>query len=100
MGQKISKSGKFRVTDFSIEEQFTNANAEKLIRLAKNNEGKLYYNQNFDALIKSLINNDKFYTIQKKIAKEKRLIDWQWVLSLAFILLGFEWFLRKYLGKI
>lgn len=100
LGQNISKNGKFRITNYNIEEQFTNANRIKMNQLATNNKGKLFYKSELNNLIDELMINDAYVTIQKQITKEKELINWKWILVLIIILLTIEWYIRKYLGKI
>lgn len=99
-GQNISKKGEFKVTDFNIEEQFTNANIKKLMQLANQNKGRLYFKNSTDSLISELLSNDNYYITQKQNIKEKSLLDWKWVLFLIILFLAVEWFVRKYLGKI
>ena len=99
-GQNIHKYGQFKITDFLIEEQFTNANDKKLEILANNSDGKLFYKGQIDSLINELLNNKSFYTTQRSVVKENSLIDWKWILFLVISLLSIEWFIRKYHGKI
>lgn len=100
LGQNINKYGKFKITDFLIEEQFTRANTEKLLKLADRTGGKLYYKSQFKDLKEELLTNTSYYTIQKSITKEKNLIDWRWILFIVISLFSAEWFIRKYHGKI
>ncbi|WP_232457081.1 VWA domain-containing protein [Polaribacter sp. SA4-12] len=100
IGQNINKYGKFKITDFQIEEQFTNANSKKLQKLADKTGGKLYYKNQIEQLKKSLLENKSFYTTQKSIVKEQNLIDWKWILFIVISLFTAEWFIRKYYGKI
>ncbi|MFY9244103.1 MAG: VWA domain-containing protein [Polaribacter sp.] len=99
-GQNINKYGRFKITDYQIEEQFTNANIEKLQKLADKTGGKLFYKNKSDELTKELLENETFYTVQKSSIKEQNLIDWKWILGLIIILFTSEWFIRKYYGKI
>ena len=100
LGQNINKYGKFKITDFLIEEQFTRANTEKLLQLADRTGGKLYHKNQFKNLKEELLTNTSYYTIQKSITKEKNLIDWRWILFIVISLFSAEWFIRKYHGKI
>ncbi|MFK8060862.1 MAG: VWA domain-containing protein [Polaribacter sp.] len=99
-GQNINKYGKFKITDYLIEEQFTNANTTKLQNLAEKTGGKLYYASEFEKIKNDLLQNKTFYTVQKSTIKEQNLIDWKWILFLIILLLASEWFVRKYYGKI
>ncbi|TVZ54963.1 hypothetical protein OD91_0202 [Lutibacter sp. Hel_I_33_5] len=100
LGENVSRYGKFKVTEYNVEEQFTNANADKLEKLANRTGGKLFFNNQEDDLLNELINDKKYYTTQKSIEKEQNLIDWKWILFLVIGLLSIEWFSRKYYGKL
>ena len=99
-GQNINKFGKFIITDFKIEEQYTNANYKKLKKLSNKTGGKLYFTDKIDAALEDLTNNKLYYTTQKSTLKKENLIQWQWILFLVIGLLSVEWFIRKYYGKI
>jgi len=98
--QKINRFGKFKITDYKVEEQFTNANTKKLQKLADISNGKLFYANQSDKIISELLENENYFTTQKSILKEQYLIEWKWVLILIVLLLSIEWFVRKYYGKI
>jgi hypothetical protein len=100
LGQNITRQGSFKITAYEIEEQFTHANADKLKKVAVKAGGKLFFKNEIDPLIKNLLEDKRYYTVQKPTIKEQNLIDWQWVLFLAISLFSAEWFLRKYNGKI
>lgn len=99
-GQNIKEYGKFKITDYQIEEQFTNANTIKLQKLANKTEGKLYFKNEIAQLKKVLLADPSFYTTQNSLVKEQKLIDWKWILCIVIGLLSVEWFVRKYYGKI
>lgn len=97
---KTSHSGHFEILDFDIEKQFVNPDVEKLNQLAVQTEGKVYYPNQVDTLIKSLLENENYKAIQKEIASKTPLIDWVWLLVLISISLAAEWFIRKYNGLL
>ena len=99
-GQNINKYGRFKITNYQIEEQFTNANYVKLNKLALNTNGKIFYKNETSDLIKELLENKKYYITQKSKTKEQNLIDWKWILAIVITLFTIEWFVRKYYGKI
>ena len=68
--------------------------------LASNSKGKLFYKDKTDNLIKELLQNEDYYTIQKSNITEENLINWKWLLFMVIGLLSVEWFIRKYNGKI
>ncbi len=100
LDQKINKSGRFKITEYQIEEQFTSANLNKLQQLATKTGGKLFYKNQIDDLTNELLDNKSFYTVQKSSVKQQNLIDWKWVLFFVITLLTVEWFVRKYHGKV
>ncbi|MGK0413914.1 MAG: hypothetical protein ACJA1B_002131, partial [Polaribacter sp.] len=69
-------------------------------KLADKTGGKLFFKNQENELIKELVENTSYYTVQKLSTKQKNLIDWQWIVFVVLGLLTAEWFLRKYFGKI
>ena len=99
-GQNISKKGTFKVKEFLVEEQFTNANSYKLELLAQKTTGKLYFEDKHRLVIDDLVTDNRFSTIQKSKKSIDKLVNWQWIMLLIIGLLSLEWFIRKYIGKI
>ncbi len=95
-----SFSGSFEVLDFEIEKQFVNPDKSRLEQLASNTNGTIFYPNQIDNLIKSLLENENYIPIQKATIKKSPLIDWIWLLILAIITLATEWFVRKYNGLL
>ena len=100
LNSKTTYSSHFEILDFDIEKQFVNPDVEKLNQLATQTQGKVYYPNQVDALIKSLLENENYKTLQKEIVSKTPLIDWVWLLVLIATALASEWFLRKYNGMI
>ena len=92
--------GSFEVLDFEIEKQFVNPDKSRLEQLASNTNGTIFYPNQIDNLIKSLLENENYIPIQKATIKKSPLIDWIWLLILAIITLATEWFVRKYNGLL
>ena len=99
-GQSITNRGSFRVTAFEIEEQFVNANQNKLKKIALNTNGKVYYSNQIAALLNNLNSDPNYSKVQESIISQKSLIEWKWYLILIVISLASEWFIRKYFGRI
>lgn len=93
-------NSRFEILDFDIEKQFVNPDKLKLNQLAVQTQGKLHYPNQVDALIKTLLEDEKYKAIQKEIVTKNPLIDWIWILILIAISLSTEWFLRKYNGML
>lgn len=92
--------GAIEILDFNIEQQFINANVQKLKQLAANTEGTVYFDTQTDLLIAKLISDNRFSSIQKVIKKTVPLIDIKIWLLLLILSLTIEWFIRKYNGLI
>ncbi len=93
-------AGTFHIIDFDAEKQFVNADISRLKQLAENTQGKTYFANQIQDLIKFLENTDIYKPIQKEVVKKSPLIDWMWGLILLAILLATEWFTRKYNGLL
>ncbi|HWR93878.1 MAG TPA: hypothetical protein VN192_01610 [Flavobacterium sp.] len=98
LNSNTNYSGYFEILDFDIEKQFVNPDINKLNQLASQTQGKLYFPTQSDSLIKFLLKNQDYKTIQKAIVQKVPLIDWIWLLIIIAISLSAEWFIRKYNG--
>ncbi len=98
--EPLSRSGKLKILDYNVEQQFLNANATKLKRIAANTEGNSYFIKNTDKLFSDLLEDDRYITIQKSNKNTVPLIDFKILLFLIILSLAIEWFLRKYNGLI
>ena len=95
-----SFSGSFEVLDFEIEKQFVNPDKNRLEQLASNTNGTVFYPNQIEKLIQSLIENENYIPTQKETIKKTPLIDWIWLLVLVVLSLATEWFVRKYNGLL
>lgn len=100
INSKSAYNGYFEILDFDIEKQFVNPNLTKLSQLANQTNGQLIYPDKIDLLIKSLIENEEYKSVQKSNIKKIPLIDWVWLLIILVLCLASEWFLRKYHGML
>lgn len=98
--ENISKSGNFKILEYNIEQQFLNANVSKLKTIASQSNGSSYFIDNYESLIKELINDERYKPIQKSSKNIVPLIDWKYLLALIALTLAIEWFMRKYNGLI
>ena len=99
-GENISKSGELKILNFNVEQQFLNANVPKLKAIAENSNGKAYFIDNTEELLKQLIDDPRFATVQKSSKKVVPLIDFKYLLAFIAFFLSVEWFIRKYNGLI
>jgi hypothetical protein len=100
LNSKTTYSSRFQILDFDIEKQFVNPDVAKLTQLATQTQGKTFFPNQVDILIKTLLDNEQYKPIQKSIVTKSPLIDWVWLLVLIAILLAIEWFVRKYNGMV
>jgi hypothetical protein len=98
--QTVARSGSFTILDFNVEQQFLNAEVEKLIRLGANTGGKAFFITETKGMIDALLTDNRYQQIQKRAQKVVPLIDWKYLLGLIILLLSAEWFIRKYNGLI
>ena len=96
----ISKSGEIKILEFNIEQQFLNANIDKLQILAELSQGKSYFSNQTEALFYDLLNDKRFQITQKSTKNVVPLLDFKILLVLLALSLGLEWFIRKYNGLI
>lgn len=100
LNSKTIYSSHFEILDFDIEKQFVNPDVEKLTQLAAQTQGKAYFPDQIEVLIKSLLDNEEYKAVQKNNVTKTPLIDWVWLLVLISIFLSTEWFVRKYNGLL
>jgi hypothetical protein len=68
--------------------------------LAIQTKGQVIFPDKVDFLIKSLLENEDYKSVQKTIIKKIPLIDSIWLLILIIVCLAAEWFVRKYNGML
>lgn len=98
--EPLSSSGSFSIIEFNMEKQFLNANSEKLKRVSEAAGGQSYFISDYTSLENDLMSNNSYVTVQKSEQKTVTLLDWKTLLFLLVLLLGIEWFSRKYHGLI
>ncbi len=99
-GKNLSKSGEFEVIEYDAERQVASANLSGMQSFAQNTGSELFFPDQPDELINTLLKEDKFKPIQKSRQKAVPLIDWFYLLFILIFVLAAEWFYRKYLGLI
>jgi uncharacterized protein YhbP (UPF0306 family) len=100
LNSKTSYSSHFEILDFDREKQFVNPDLEKLKQLTTQTQGAVYFPDQVNSLIKSLLEDDSYKAIEKNTVTRSPLIDWMLLLILIVSLLSTEWFVRKYNGLL
>ncbi len=98
--ETVSISGGFKILEYNVEQQFLNADIDKLKSLASNSRGEAYYSSESNRLIEGLLADNRYKTIQRSTKNIVPLIDWKYLLGLIALSLFLEWFIRKYNGLI
>jgi hypothetical protein len=98
--EKLSKFGDFKILEYDVEQQFLNANVEKLQQLASNSTGTSYFINDVENLTEDILNDPRYKAIQKSHKNTVPLIDFRILLFLIVSCLTIEWVLRKYNGLI
>jgi len=100
LNSKTAYSSEFEILDFDIEKQFVNPDVAKLQRVANHTSGALFFPNQVDQLIDSLLKDDSYKAVQKTTISRSPLIEWYWLLVLIAVFLSAEWFIRKYNGLL
>ncbi|MHB1687579.1 MAG: CARDB domain-containing protein [Ignavibacteriaceae bacterium] len=100
-GKKLgSDGGSFNIGDVDIEMINPRMNYDFLNLLATETNGKFFYNSNYKDLFEILNQLDKRSSKEKIETSEIYLWSDEWLLVVAIILFGMEWFFRKRWGMI
>ena len=97
-GKTFEKSGAFVVEDIDLENLSTHANHGILKTIANNSGGNFYRLNELSRLLKDIEKRDDIASVSYKESSFNDLIDYKWLLFLLVILLGTEWFIRRWLG--
>jgi len=98
--ESVSVSGSFEVLEYNVEQQFLNADINKLESLANSSNGESYFSDQLDDLFSNLLEDSRYQIIQKSTKNIVPLIDWKYLLGIIALSLFSEWFIRKYNGLI
>ena len=94
----LKRNGEFSILEFNIEQQFVNADYQSLKVIAT--ENKVFYGNQMNQLKERLLNDTLLQDVERSEVSYQSFIDWKILMGLILILLGLEWFLRKYNGLI
>lgn len=96
--EALRASGNFSIIDFNVEQQFLNAQVDKLQRVSNITGGKSYFIDDYSNMVEDFVRDDSYVSIQKSEQKIVTLLNWKILLFLLAFLLAVEWFSRKYNG--
>jgi hypothetical protein len=95
---QLSRSGSFSILEYDIEKQQVSATDTGMKKLLGNSN--VMYQGQMDQLITKLNGDPLLQTVERANVKQSSLIDWKYLLGVILLLLGLEWFLRKYNGLV
>ena len=98
-GEILTKTGSFVVTDIEIENTNLTADHRLLKSLALESGGKYYYPSAIGKIADDIRKSENVKSISYSRKNYMDLIDYFPLMILLFLLMGTEWFLRKYLGS-
>jgi len=98
-GKSHEKNGFFIVENQNLEQLDTKANHNLLHQLAKNSGGKFALLKEFQKSLDDLEARDDLASVSYQESSFNDLIDYWWILVTLILLLGSEWFLRRWLGS-
>ncbi|MCB9223104.1 MAG: hypothetical protein H6582_02915 [Crocinitomicaceae bacterium] len=97
-GKSYKKSGTFLVREVKLEVLNTTANHRLLKSISESSGGKFFLPTQLTELEQDLKNRDDLVTVVYQEKSFDDLIDYKWLFFLIIILLGTEWFVRKFNG--
>ncbi len=101
LGNKsYEKSGSFSVQEIFAETANLVANHDLLRSIAQASGGKYFGRDELDQLVKEIKANDNIKPVASYQKKYSMLLNSPWYLAAIVLLLGVEWFLRKWHGGI
>lgn len=99
-GEAFEVSGRFAVREIQYELFDFEANHSVLYSLSQKNNGKVYYPNAIDQIRTDLLTNENLKPVIYQNQTTKSVLDFKWLFGLLCLLLGAEWFLRRYFGSI
>jgi hypothetical protein len=95
---QLSRSGSFSILDYDIEMQQVNTSDIGMKKLV--GSSNVFYQGQMEELMAQLNSDPLLQTVERATIKQNSLIDWKLILVVILLLLGLEWFLRKYNGLV
>lgn len=95
---QLSQSGSLSILEFDVEKQFISAQDSDMQQLV--GVESVYYQGQMEQVVAQLMQNPLLKPVERSSTSYASLIDWKYLLGIILLLLGLEWFLRKYNGLI
>lgn len=98
-GKTYMKDGVFVVENTSIESMSTHANHNLLQQIASKSNGKFLKLAQINSIFNEIDSRKDIGNISYEESSFKDLVDWKLLFVILILLLGVEWFLRRYNGS-
>jgi hypothetical protein len=96
--KNYQKSGEFKVVPLNVEHIDLSANHNILNQLSSQSGAKMFSLKDLNLLKEELMKNDNIKKISHSVTDLVNLVEIRWLLFIISLLLGVEWFIRKYFG--
>lgn len=97
-GVELKSTGKFRVESIQKESYNLTANHGLLYQLSEKHNGKVYYPSEIATAGQEILSNANMKPIVYQEKDNRPLMHYPWLLIPILLLLGIEWFVRRYTG--
>ncbi|MBR9920178.1 MAG: hypothetical protein GYB31_05005 [Bacteroidetes bacterium] len=98
-GQNLTAAGQFSVQPIQLELFQTTADHGLLRLLSQELGGQTVYPDQLASIEESIRNRDTVKPVIYESTRTRPLIDLKWIFLILILLLGGEWFLRRYFGS-
>lgn len=99
-GESFEASGRFSVREIQYELYDLEANPTILNTLSQKSNGEVFSAGQIEDLILKIEANENLKPVIYLNQTTKSVLDFKWIFALLTVLLGVEWFLRRYFGSI
>ena len=97
-GQRLQVNGRFSVQPIQLESYVTTADHALLHALSGKYGGAVHYIDALPALTEQLTNDDSIKPVLFQSARNQPLLQLKWLFFGLLVLIGLEWFLRRFYG--
>jgi hypothetical protein len=98
-GKSYEAIGKFSIESIDLELNNITAQHSILKTMSSESGGQHYHHTNYQGLTEAILSNDKLKPTLYSSISTNLLMDKKWYFFILLMLLGLEWFLRRYFGS-
>ncbi len=99
-GKTLVANYRFTVEPVYLEEMSLQADHRLLYQLSENTGGKMFTANQLTNLEQTIRSDNHMKPVLSSTFSTKPIIEYKWLMIAILLLLGVEWFLRKYYGSI